>query len=649
MNPHRFGELFKPGKIGMMEIPNRLVMPPIGTEYATTDGFVTARLKDYYEARARGGVGLIIVEVTCIDSPGGICIRSNLCLDHDAYLPGMAELVAVIHRHGAKAAIQLCHAGVSTHRSYTGVQPAGPSALRAFTGDMSRALSRPEIERLVERFAEAAQRAKRAGFDAVEIHGATNYLVAQFLSGYWNRREDEYGGSLENRARFLLEVLRAARDKVGKDFPLWFRINLTEFGLEGGMTLDEATQIAVWGEAAGSNAVHVSSFGARNQAHMGPCVADRGVLLPLTRRLKQAVGVPVIGVGHIDGFRAQRALENGEADFIAIGRGLLADADFADKLREDRPEDIRPCICCLDCIRCIIYKGKALKCAVNPLCGKEGEYRIEPAGVKKHVVVIGGGPAGMEAARVAAIRGHRVCLFEKESRLGGLLRSACRPPGKADIERLVEYLIIQLEKTGVEIFMSNEIGPEAVAGLNPDAVIVACGASPALPDALGLPDIRGLNDAEPIRVEDALLGKMEIGQRVLVVGGRRNGCETAEFLSKAGKTVTIVHRSNRPAPDVLPVFRTPLLSRLKQHGVTLHRGIRGGKIEQKRFIGHGADNPETIIDFDTLIVTGSRKPRKIEWGALESSVQDLLVIGDAAGARGIMEAVAEGNRAGRRV
>ncbi len=641
MNDSRFRELLKPGKIGSLEIPNRLVMPPMGTLYATEEGFVSNRIKAYYEARARGGVGLIIVEVTCIDSPTGMGEKANLRLDDDAYISGMKELSEVIHRHGSKAAVQLYHAGVSTHRRFTGVQPVGPSAIRAFTGDTSRELTREEIADLIRQFSEAAGRAKQADFDGVEIHGATNYLVAQFLSRYWNRRTDDYGGSLKNRARFLLEILEASRATVGISYPLWFRINLTEFGLENGITLEEAKQIARWGASAGSDAIHVSSFGAGSLAHMGPCVADHGILLPLTSELKNEIDVPVIGVGHIDPFQAEKALEDGQADFIAIGRGLLADPELFNKIREGRVEDVRPCICCLECIKHIIYKQKPLKCAVNPLCGKEEEYLIVPAEDKKDVIVVGGGPAGMEAARVAALRGHHVTIFEKETVLGGLLRSASRPPGKQDIGRFVNYLVTQMKKLGVEVYLGRETTPEQVEDLKPDALIVACGASPALPE------IDGLRQAAPLQIEEVLLGKIETGQQVLIVGGRRNGCETADFLSDSGKAVTLVHGYDRLAPDVLPVFRTPLLSRLKKKNVSLHLGVKEGRIKGNRFIFREGEKTEQTVEFDTVVVSGTRKPRKGEWQRLASVVGNLLFVGDSAGARGILEAIAEGNRAGR--
>lgn len=631
----------KPGKIGRLEIPNRLVMPPMGTLYATEKGFVSNRIKAYYEARARGGVGLIIVEVTCIDSPTGMGEKANLRLDDDACISGMKELSEVIHRHGSKAAVQLYHAGVSTHRRFTGVQPVGPSAIRAFTGDTSRELTREEIADLIRQFSEAAGRAKQAGFDGVEIHGATNYLVAQFLSRYWNRRTDDYGGSLKNRARFLLEILEASRAKVGISYPLWFRINLTEFGLENGITLGETKQIAKWGASAGSDAIHVSSFGAGSLAYMGPCVADHGILLPLTSELKKEIDVPVIGVGHIDPFQAEKALEEGQADFIAIGRGLLADPEIFNKIREGRVEDIRPCICCLECIKHIIYKQKPLKCAVNPLCGKEEEYLIVPAEDKKNVIVVGGGPAGMEAARVTALRGHHVTLFEKNIVLGGLLRSASRPPRKQDIGRLVDYLITQIKKLGVEVHLGREMTSEQLKDLKPDAVIVACGASP------DFPKIDGLSQAAPLQVEEVLLGEKETGQQVLIVGGTRNGCETADFLSDAGKVVTLVYGYDRLAPDVLPVFRTPLLSRLKEKKVSLYCGVKEGRIEGNKFIFREGERNEQTVEFDTLVVSGPRKPRKGEWQPLTNVVGKLLFVGDSAGARGILEAIAEGNRAGR--
>jgi len=643
MNKECSNALFAAGRIGKMEIRNRIVMPPMETNFGTENGFVTDRHKSYYEARAEGGVGLIIVEAISVDSPVGNTVKGNLALDEDAHIAGFADLTRQIQRHGVRTAAQIFHAGAEARISITGMQPVGPSSVRTFKGDTPKELTLPEISDLIQSFTAAAVRAQRAGFDAVEIHGATYYLVAQFLSRFWNKRVDIYGGTLENRARFLLEVLQSVKTAIGKDFPVWCRINGSEYGLEEGLTLEESKQVAQWAELAGADAIHVSSFGRGSQAHMGPTVVDPGILLPLAHEIKKSLGIPVIAAGRIDPIQAQKGLKAGQADFISIGRGLIADPELPNKLAEGRPEDLRPCICCLECINHIIYKNSPLLCSVNALCGREGDYRIKPSPTSKKVIVIGGGPSGMEAARVAALRGHRVTLFEKESHLGGLLIPASLPPHKEDIKRLIDYLRIQIEKLRVRIRLGEEISPEKVASLRPDAVVVACGGSPQTPD------IRGLKDVSCITAEEALLGKAGVGEKVLILGGGLVGCETADYFSEMGKKVTIVEILERMASDLVPILRRGLLDRLRGKGVTMLVGVNGEKIEGKHFIGKDREGKRQVFQADTIILAAGMRPRQEYWACLESKIREVCFVGDVVMPRGILEAIHEGNRAGRTI
>jgi len=641
MASEAYGELFKAGRIGKMEIRNRIVMAPMETNFASPKGLVSERHKSYYEARAKGGVGLIIVEAISVECPRGNTVINNLALDEDAQIPGFSDLAGIIQRHGARAAAQIFHAGAEAHQGTTGVQPVGPSVVRTFKGDTPKELTVPEISALIDRFTETAIRAKRAGFDGVEIHGATYYLIAQFLSRRWNKRGDLYGGPLENRSRFLLETLRAVRMAVGADFPVWCRINGSEFGIEEGLTLEESKQVARWAELAGADAVHVSSFGGGSQPHMGPTVVDHGILLPLTDEIKKGLGIPVIAVGRIDPIQAEKALTAGQADFIAIGRGLLADPELPNKLAEGRPEDIRPCICCLECINQIIYKNNPLLCSVNAHCGKEVEYQINSSQTSKEVIVVGGGPGGLEAARVAALRGHRVTLFEKEPRLGGLLIAASVPPYKGDLESFVNYLRVQIEKLGVRFRLGEKISPEKVVDLNPDAVVVACGASPQMPA------IKGLNDVQSITAEEALLGKSGVGEKVLIIGGGRVGCETADYFSDEGKEVTIIEILERMASDLIPVLRRPLLDRLRKKGVAMHAGVRGEEIEGKRLNFQDHEGKWKALEIDTILLAAGWRPRQEHWASLKSKIPEVYFIGDVAEPRGILESISEGNRAGR--
>lgn len=346
MNTSRFEKLFEPGQIGKLALKNRLVMPAMGTGYSDGRGYVTERLKRYHRERAMGGVGLIITEVTAVEYNEQ---RSALSAAHDKFIPGLSELVQVIHEGGAKAALQLWHGGRMGSSALTGIQPVAPSPIPAPDGEMPRALTVDEIHKMVGYFADAALRAQKAGFDAVELHGAHGYLIAQFLSPAANQRRDDYGGSLENRARFLLEIIEAVRKAVGWDYPMWCRINGQEYGMENGITIGEQKRVSQWAEAAGVDAINVSSFGTVSYGSASISVIP-GILIPLAAEIKQAVKVPVIAVGRLDPELGEEVLRQGKADFIAMGRRLLADARLPSKVMSGMLEDITPCIACNECI-----------------------------------------------------------------------------------------------------------------------------------------------------------------------------------------------------------------------------------------------------------------------------------------------------------
>jgi len=466
-----YSKLFEPIRINTMEVKNRFAMPAMGTGLCVgMDGYVSERIKDYYAARAKGGTGLIIIETVMIDWESGRNTDAVMSIDDDKFIPGQAALVKAIHQHGAKVAIQLLHAGAEARIS---LEKIAPSAIPHRTGT-PREMTKDEIAWMVSRYAEAAERAKRAGYDAVELHGAHRYLIAQFLSPETNKRKDVYGGDVRGRARFLVEILRAIREKVGPDFPLWTRMNAREGGIEGGLTLEDGRQIARMAQEAGADAIDVSAWG--NDAPG----KKPGDILHLARAVKQAVTVPVMAVGgRMTPEVAEQAIREDMVDIVMIGRGLITDPEYINKVAAGKEEDIRPCINCWQCIPQEHFVGtgrweqkESISCAVNADMGREREYEIKPAEKPLHIVVVGGGLAGMEAVRVAALRGHHVVLFEASSELSKMLPAAEKSAGRY-IGKINRYLARQVVKLGVDIRPGTPVSADLILSLVPDRIILA--------------------------------------------------------------------------------------------------------------------------------------------------------------------------------
>jgi 2,4-dienoyl-CoA reductase-like NADH-dependent reductase (Old Yellow Enzyme family)/thioredoxin reductase len=639
-------ELFSPGRIGWMQVRNRVVMAPMVVQLATESGAVTGRTVDYYVRRANGGAGLIIVEATYV-APEGKAFACQLGIDRDALVPGHFELAEAIHRSGAKVALQIHHGGARANPALTGGVLVAPSAIaEEGVATLPRALSEQEIEDLADRYARAALRAQRAGYDAVEIHGAHGYLIHGFLSPASNQRADAYGGSTQNRLRFAGLVVRRVRAAVGARFPLLFRMSA-----EGGYGIDEAIEIARALDSWGVEAIHVSVGGTAPIALVppdtSPMARPEGWLTAYASAIKKNVSVPVIVVGEIRHPRfAEEVLAQGKADYIALARPFLADPDWPAKAQAGRDDEIRHCISC-DYCRLALFHTRPIRCLVNPEVGREREFAaVLPAKAAKRVIVAGGGPGGLEAARIAALRGHRVVLYERSAELGGQLPLAVLPPQKEKIEWLRQCLITQARNAGVELRTSTAFDPGALKRGEADAVVMATGARPRQEP------LPGARAGQVVTAWDILQGRPPAkGLGVVVLGGRQMGCETAEFLAERGNRVTLVSRSPSRdlAIDVVASYRAPLLARLRRLGVTLRTSCDVREIRNAQAIVVEADGTERFADADLLVLARGSVSEPTALALLRTVVPEVYAVGDCVEPRAIAEAIYEGALAGSRI
>jgi 2,4-dienoyl-CoA reductase-like NADH-dependent reductase (Old Yellow Enzyme family)/thioredoxin reductase len=559
----KYAAAFSPFRVKNLVLKNRLVMSPMATWYATSYGEATPRLVSYHRERAAGGVGMNFVEFTVVDSKGKLNPHMLGIYDDD-HIPGLKALVDAVHEAGGKIAVQLSHAGRRSRSSINGGRrPWGPSPIPEVGGEMPNEMNQGQIDYIQECFQKAAQRAKRAGFDAVEIHTAHGYIIHQFLSPLSNRRSDRYGGSLENRSRFALETLARIREGVGDEFPVFCRISADEL-VEGGSNLEEAKQFARFLENGGADGIDVS-VGILETAYrqVPPMAVEHGCNIGLAEEIKRQVSIPVIGVGRIKSLEeAEAILQEKKTDLVAMGRALIADPELPEKGRVGG--NIRSCIACNQGCIDRLYYGLAITCLVNARVGREYQFpSVVKAPVAKKIAVIGGGPGGLEFARVAAERGHKVTVYEKEKELGGRFRIAAIPPKKGEINEFVEYLSRALETLGVEVKTGVAVKAEDWAGMKGfDEVVVAVGGEPI---CLPQPE-EGANIA---LAEDVLQGKVKLGSKVVVIGGGMVGSETAEWIAKDGKQVIIVEQLPEVAADMESRTRKLLLDRLESHRVEI--------------------------------------------------------------------------------
>ncbi|MEA2466617.1 MAG: hypothetical protein QOJ57_743 [Thermoleophilaceae bacterium] len=666
--PHLFSE----GQIKSLVMKNRLVLPSLCDNMSDRAGGVTDQKVEYFRRRAEGGVGWINLGYAYVSRRGRGCTYFQVGVYGDELIPGLRRLTDTVHEHDVRMGCQIAHAGrQTTHHYIDGQTPEAPSALaEGVLGEVPEEMGVERIAELQDEFAQAARRAREAGFDLVELHGAHGYLFQTFMSPLSNRRTDEYGGSFENRFRFLGETVRAVRKEVGDDFPVGYRISGSEFS-EGGLTIEDTVETVQALEREGIDYVHISG-GSYESFHMmiAPMGIGPGQLEPLAAEVKKNVGIPVVSVGRYNTPElAERVLSDGHADFIATGRELLADPDFPRKARAGRARDIRPCIACEQ--GCIDRWVAALDitCIGNPETGREllpgwrTPVRADEAG---SVLVLGGGPAGLEAARVAALRGHRVTLWEREQTLGGQMALAARAPKGEEWQRLVDWLAGQAAEQGVDILTGRTATAAGVIAEGADAVVVATGARPLVPRHIPGWDLPHVTD--PI---SALRDSSGVGARVVIYGGDTIGAQTALYLAAAGREVTLVAQGRSDlfadgidefANDMVGTIVRPLILDRLRESVELRpkqglkRIVEGGAVVDTA----GAFPPHTsalrfgpvdeeILPADTVVIGVPRRPVDALYDELAGTVAELHLVGDAAEPRTVEEAIREGSAAARSI
>lgn len=627
---HNFPNMFSPISIGTVTVPNRFVVPPMGNNFANTDGSMSERSAAYYEARAKGGFGLITIESTVVykQAKGG---PRKPCLFSDEVVPSFKRVADACHAYGAKVSIQLQHAGPEGNSKLTGYPLKAASAIAPSAGrEIPEAMPTEEVYRLIECYGDAARRAQLAGIDMVEVHCAHGYLVSTFISARTNKRTDEFGGCFENRMRLPRLIIENIRKKTGGNMPILCRINARDEG-DGGVDVHDAAAIAAYLEqVCGVDAIHVTrSIHIHDEFMWAPNITHGGFNAELGAEIKRAVSVPVILVGRFtEPQYAELLVKQGRADLIAFGRQSIADPELPNKARNGQLEKLTPCIACL--LGCVpnMLQGRPITCAMNPCAGREAE--LKPAEVRKNVVVIGGGPGGMYAARLCALRGHSVTLLEKDAELGGHFLVASYPPGKGEISGAIRSFIVNCREAGVDIRTGTEATPELVASLKPDAIIIATGSVP-----LRLP-IPGLDSCGCSTAEDVLTGKADTGKRVLVVGGGMVGCECVEFLTEREHIVDMVEMKPVIGEDIVPEARKYIMANLEKHKVTQRVNAR-----VKQFYADGVDFTDTVTGEDAamrgydsvVLAMGYRSNNTLE-EQLKDLAPQVIVIGEARQAPG---------------
>ncbi|HPI92932.1 MAG TPA: FAD-dependent oxidoreductase [Deltaproteobacteria bacterium] len=638
----RLSHLLSPITVRGITLENRVVMPPMGTNLGNKDATVSDAVLAYIKRRADARPGLIITEIAAVHESGAL-IDTELGIYDDRFIPGLRKLSDTIHAGGARAAVQLHHGGRECFFLLNEGRALGPSAEASLIyGVPPKEMTLDDMRLIREAFGSAAVRARQAGFDMVEIHAAHGYLLCQFLSPIANRRTDEYGSTMRNRARFVLEVIEEVRRCVGRDFPISLRLSVDE-SIRGGYSDEDMLTVVPDFVKAGADVIHASlgTYGSPAGVTSAPVEYDPGFNAFRARKVKDVVDVPVIAVGRFtDPTIADDAIRRGDADLVSFGRQFLADPDFLPKARSGRYEDIRTCIACNQgCIERLILEGKAVRCAINPETGQETVYPKERPGPSRRVWIVGAGPAGLMAAYEASRLGHGVTVFEKEPHAGGQLLYATIPPFKKVYGAWIRWLESRVRNSGVEIRTGVTMDADALEKGRPDVVIIATGGEKIIPDIAGI-DLPHVHDAWEI-----LSGETAPGSDVLVIGGGLIGMETADYLSSRVKTLTLVEALKRSPVSKLSSHGYMLHRRLKDAGCTLVFGGAVTRIEKDSVCLLVKDEERRFSPVDQVVVAVGLSPRRELKDVCERLGIPHVLAGDAVSPRRIIEATEEGARA----
>lgn len=635
--------LFTPFRVKNIELKNRIVLPPLASFLIEKGGGITEKTVEHYRRRAAGGPAMVIMEA-CAISPEGVVSPNQARIDEDWLLEGLSRIAAAVREEGAIPAVQLHHAGRQVSPKVIGRKPLAPGTLACpfIRGDVEP-LSVEGIRDIVDKFADGSVRAREAGFELVEIHGAHGYLVNQFLSGYSNNRTDQYGGTVINRTRFAREIVEAIRTRLGPEFPISFKISAQEF-VDGGLDVPESVEILKILVDAGIDAVQVSAGNDSTPEWIcQPMFMKKACLAESAGRIKAALSIPVMAVGRInDPWTADSLIDRQLADLVCIGRGLMADPEMPIKAREGRFDEIRTCIACNTCMQSIFKKGK-LECLVNPSLGREREMEIVPTSKPKKILVVGGGPGGINAAWVAAKRGHEVHLYEKKPYLGGQLVPGTRTTYKREMHSLIHFQKKQLETYNVHCHLGQEVDTAFIRRENPDAVILATGSRPVIPV------VEGIEHDFVLTFEAILNGDELTVKDTVVIGGGATGCEVAYHLAEAGSQVVVIEQLPKIGGDLESITRRMLIGKLKELGVRIYPGHRLSRIESDGVIVSGPDGDEKRIEAQRVVIAIGTRSEDAIHKEVKALGFETHIIGDCLHPRTAKAALLDGARLGRSI